>query len=312
MKHIVLSNGTLAVPCTMKKRNFMTHLLYLFRGDRFRVDFARLGEVRSLIPPHVHILALTATATKATRKIVMKRLSMKSSEIVSVTPDKPNLIYLVQDKPNTIEDAVSPLIEKLRLHQLPSNHKIIIFCRTYDECSKMYRLFKLFLGINFTEPVGAPDLARFRTVDMFCKCTEVSVKECIVSSFCNPSSPLRVVIATIAFGMGLDSPCVRQTIHWSPSSQLEDYVQETGRSGRDGELSPAALYFTKADQQNAGKCMMDYCRNTSDCRRKLLFEGFDGSNQLTPPCSKCTCCDICAKQCDCGKCNDKISHFVLL
>ena len=88
-----------------------------------------------------------------------------------------------------------------------------------------------------------------------------------------------MVIATIAFGMGLDSPYVRQTIHWGPSSQLEDCVQETGRSGCDGELSLAALYFTKANQQNTSKCMMDYCKKTSECRHKLLFEGFDGSNQ---------------------------------
>lgn len=56
-------------------------------------------------------------------------------------------------------------------------------------------------------------------------------------------------MATIAFGMGLDSQCVRQVIHWGPSSQLEDYVQETGRGGRDGGLSLAILYFAKADQQ---------------------------------------------------------------
>lgn len=72
------------------------------------MDFARLGEVRSLIPPHVNILALTAIATKATRKVVVKRLSMKSPEIISVTPDKPNLMYLVQTKPNSIEEAVLP------------------------------------------------------------------------------------------------------------------------------------------------------------------------------------------------------------
>lgn len=182
----------------------------------------------------------------------------------------------------------------------------------YDECSKMFRLFTSQLGSNFTEPVGAPDLAKFRAVGMFCKCTEISVKECIISSFCNPASPLRVVIGTIAFGKGLDSPCVRQTIHWGPSSQVEDYVQETGRSGRDGGLSLAVLYFTKADQQSTGRCMMDYCRNTSECRCKLLFEGFDGSNQLTGPFSKCTCCDICVRNCECGECNDRISHFVFM
>ncbi len=282
------------------------------RGDAFRVEFARLGEVRSLIPPHVNVLALTATATKATRKAVIKRLSMKSPEIISITPDKPNLLYLVREKPEELENAMTSLIEKLRKHELPADHKIIIFCRKYNECSQLYRLFKSQLGSHFTEPIGAPDqLARFRTVDMFCKCTEVGVKESIVSSFCNSASPLRIVIATIAFGMGLDSPCIRQVIHWGPSSQIEDYVQEVGRGGRSGKVSLAVLYFKKADQQNTSKCMMDYCRNTSDCRRKILFEGFDGSNQLTPPSSKCACCDVCSKSCGCGKCQDILSQFVL-
>ena len=229
---------------------------------------------------------------------------MRSPKIISITPNKPNLLYLVRDKPERFE-AMLPLMEKLQANQLPSNHKIIIFCRKYDECSKIYRLFKSRLRDNFTEPIGAPDLARFRKVDMFCKCTVVGVKETIVSSFCNPASPLRVVIATIAFGMGLDSPCVSgQIIHWGPSSQIEDYVQETGRSGRDGKLSLAfaVLYFAKADQQNVSKCMMDYCR------REKLFEGFDGSNHLTPPFSKCTCCDVCSKNCDCGNCLNDYYH----
>ena len=112
----------------------------------------------------------------------------------------------------------------------------------------MYRLFKSQLRKAFTEPVGAPDLAIFRKVDMFCRCIEIYVKESIVSSFCDPPSPLKVVLATIAIGIGLDSPCVQQVIHWGPSSQLENYVQETGRSGHDGELSVAMPFFAKSDQ----------------------------------------------------------------
>ena len=208
------------------------------------MEFARLGEVRSLIPPHVNVLALTATATKATRKAMVKKRSMKSPEIISITPDKPNILYIVRDKPDTINEAMLPIIKKLQGNLVPTDHKLI-FCRTYDECSRMYRFFKSQLGDKFTHPIGAPDLARFWVVDMFCKCTELSMKESIVASFCDPASPLRIVVATIAFGMGLDSPCIRQVIHWGPSSQLENYVQETGRSGRDCELSLAVLYFKR-------------------------------------------------------------------
>ena len=69
---------------------------------------------------------------------------------------------------------------------------------------------------------------------MYTKRTESDVKESIISSFCIQFSRLLVVIATISFSMGLDSPFVRQVIHWGPSDTIKDYVQETGSCGRDG------------------------------------------------------------------------------
>lgn len=70
----------------------------------------------------------------------MKRLNMKNPEVISLTPDKPNLKYILRDKPKTIEEALLPIVENIRHHQLPPNYNIIIFCRKYDECSMMYRL----------------------------------------------------------------------------------------------------------------------------------------------------------------------------
>ena len=80
------------------------------------------------------------------------------------------------------------------------------------------------LNKQFTEPVGAPDLARFRLVDMFSACTHPDVKESIVSTFSIPHSTLRVVVATIAFGMGIDCPNVQRVIHWGPSMDVELYL----------------------------------------------------------------------------------------
>ena len=79
------------------------------------------------------------------------------------------------------------------------------------------------LNKQYTEPVGAPDLARFRLVDMFSACTHPDVKESIVSAFSIPHSTLRVVVATIAFGMGIDCPNVHRVIHWGPSTDVELY-----------------------------------------------------------------------------------------
>ena len=89
------------------------------------------------------------------------------------------------------------------------------------------------LGEHFTVPVGAPHLPKFRLIDMYTACTRQAVKESILTSFCNPQSNLRVITATIAFGMWIDFPNVRQILHWGPANDIELYKQETGRAGRD-------------------------------------------------------------------------------
>jgi len=126
---------------------------------------------------------------------------------------------------------------------------------------------------------------------MYTKCTETNVKESIISPFCLQSSPLRIVIATIAFGMGLDSPFVRQVIHWGPSDTIEDYVQEMGHCGCDGKLACSRSLFAKANQQSPKKGRIEYCKNTVQCRRNLLYQDFDDADNITAPPTKCTCCE---------------------
>ena len=91
-----------------------------------------------------------------------------------------------------------------------------------------------------TEPIGVVDIARFRLVDMFTACTISSVKESILRMFCE-DCVLRIVVATVAFGMGLDCPNVRHIVHWGAPC---DVVQETGRAGRDGLPAKASLFNT--------------------------------------------------------------------
>ena len=119
------------------------------------------------------------------------------------------------------------------------------------------------LSKEFTEPVGAPDLARFRLVDMFSACIHPDVKEAIIIGFSTPHSNLRVVIATIAFGMGMDSPNVRRVIHWGPSADVELHLQETGRAGRDMLPSQAMLYHGGEGviARNLSDGMKEYCAN---------------------------------------------------
>ena len=83
------------------------------------------------------------------------------------------------------------------------------------------------LGREFTEPVGAPDLPQFRLVDMFHSSVDIEIKENILLNFSKPSQ-LRIVISTVAFGMGIDCPDVRQIVHLGPPEDVESYIQETG------------------------------------------------------------------------------------
>jgi ATP-dependent DNA helicase RecQ len=124
-----------------------------------------------------------------------------------------------------------------------------------------------------------------------------------------PETQLRLVIATVAFGMGIDCPHVRQIIHVGPPDNLEAYIQESGRAGRDGSNSLAVLFLIKGmlgKYVNAD--MKNYITNSSLCRRNLLFNNFEGYFTADFP-TRCACCDICAENCSCGRC-DHESFFL--
>ena len=87
---------------------------------------------------------------------------------------------------------------------------------------------------------------------MLTSVTEDTVKTNIIQNFISSEGCCRVVIGTIAFGMGLDSPNVRNVMHWGPSSDIESYVQESGRVGRDGEPANATLFYADTDFSGGG------------------------------------------------------------
>ena len=106
----------------------------------------------------------------------------------------------------------------------------------------IYLFFKSRLRQQFTHPIGAPDQSRHCLVDMFTSCTHPDVKNEITKYFNNISAKLRVLIATIAFSMGLDCPDVHHVIHWGSSTDVEMYLQETGQAGRNGNKAIAILH----------------------------------------------------------------------
>ena len=124
----------------------------------------------------------------------------------------------------------------------------------------IYLFLKSRHGAEITEPIGAVDFARFRLVDMFTACTTATVKRTILELFCKSDSNLRIIVATVAFGMGLDCPNVRSVIiHWGPSGDIEQYLQETGRAGRDGLPAEAVLYNVGLHGIAIEESMKVYC-----------------------------------------------------
>ena len=217
----------------------------------------RIGEIRSLLPDQARIMALTATATEKLRKTASSIIGLRDEVVVSKSPCKNNIMYVVVESA-AIEEVFMPIAK--RLHEDRSSYpRTLIYCRSYTDCSNIYLSLKNFLGKHTTEPAGAPDIPGFRLVDMYMSCTEVVIKDKIEQLFMM-DSPLRVVIATTAFGLGIDCPDVRHVINFGLPSDIESYVQETGRAGRDSLPSLATLVKKNNQWKICGKAYERLCK----------------------------------------------------
>ena len=275
---------------------------FCFRGSQFRKEFSKLGDLRGYFSSSINFMALTATAALKTRKEVTRLLGMKNPITIIRSPEKSNIYYSVRKKEDEVGVQLHYIIDELREHRAQTD-KTIIFCRTYKDCTELYLMFKRKLKGSITEPPGYPDVTPFRLVDMFHACNSSSVKSGILTSFISDSR-LRVLVATVAFGMGIDCSDVRRIIHWGPPSDIESYIQETGRAGRDGKQAHAILFYSRRDlsQPYIEEDMVNYCLNTSTCLRLSLFKNFDYSCDLSKNVCTCTCCDFCAMICECNNC----------
>lgn len=248
-------------------------------------------------------MALTATTTKSIFDVVTQRLAMVNPILIGCSPNRPNIQFSV--RPYLALNNFSELLaDKLRIQKV-LYPKTIVFCQSFVDCYQLYEALRLKLKKDFTYPVGFPDLHQFRLVDMFHGGCMIYVRENIISSFTKVDSTLRIVIATSSFGMGIDCPDIRQVLHWGTPHSVEEYVQETGRAGRDNEDASATL-FPRA-RHAITDIMKEYSQNKAICRRRILFESFlfykQSENQST--CS-CNCCDICEITCKCTCC----SHYL--
>ncbi len=250
-------------------------------GHDFRPEYRRLNLLKKIFPD-VPIIALTATATPKVREDTIKQLAINGCRTYVASFNRENLFYRVREK----KETYNSLLQYLRKKKGDSG---IIYCqsrRTVDSLTTKLRKD----GFNaLAYHAGLSDLQRGKNQDMFIK------------------DRTNIIVATIAFGMGIDKPNVRFVIHYDLPKNLEGYYQETGRGGRDGLECECLLFFSRGDKykieyfikQKEKKedrdialrqlmDMVDYCE-TSTCRRKVLLRYF-GEDTPQDNCGKCDIC----------------------
>jgi bloom syndrome protein len=252
-------------------------------GHDFRPDYKALGEVISQFPS-VPIMALTATATQLVQADVIANLGIQGCRKFSQSFNRPNLSYEVKEKSKGVVASIAELIKSKY-----AKKSGIVYCLARKTCESVAQKLTS-LGVRAHHYHAAMDSAERSEVQMKWQRNEY-----------------HVIVATIAFGMGIDKADVRFVIHHSLPKSLEGYYQETGRAGRDGLRSGCYLYYMYGDCKTLKKMIEDgdgsreqkqrqhdmlrnviqYCENKSDCRRAQVLSYF--SEQFRPENCMGTC-----------------------
>ena len=246
---------------------------------------------------------MTATATIKTKTVIVEYLELIADPLcIESSPEKENIRYAVQ--PTATDDLTvtfSWLMQELK-EKRELCDKYLIFCRSRIVVQKLYRMFVNEFEDEQYIPGCAINDDRNRLFAMYHSQTQPEVKSSVQTSFTSADGTVRIVFATIAFGMGVNVQKLYTVIHYGPSDDLDDYVQESGRVGRDGKQSHAIILKHRyaLSGSRLTKTMKDYVKNNETCRRVALFSVFPG--EVTPLVNKHLCCDICHSNCSCKDC----------
>ena len=285
-------------------------MLHLFlcncRGSDFRKDYGKLGVLCALFPD-VPVIAMTATASQADIKHIQDSLGLKSCKRIIANPDRKNIFYKKSFRHGQDVDAIQailmPIAEGLLEEKI--NYPLTIVYVPLRLCGFVYKMFEHVLSAEQYYPLGSASIPANRLFAQFHAPQTTEMKDEILKQLCSGRSTIRVVFATVAIGMGVDIPDIRQVIHVGPPSTVKAYFQETGRAGRDGKHSSAHLHYNNRDigKNRVGMQddMRDYCSSDKICLRKLLLKSLDyEQDEFVEPLH--LCCGVCEKECNCSMC----------
>ena len=236
------------------------------------------------------MLALTATSGPSSRRKIMKQLCFTANaEVIVESPDRNNIKISSKCIPNNyrFESVFAWLLDNMKTmkEKMPRH---VIFCETISDVAKLFSEFSKHFG------------TKCEWIDMFHSKTNDKVKDKIRNDM-TIDGKIRLLICTNSAGMGVNFHGLHNIIHYGLPREMDTFVQQMGRCGRDGEFSNELILYKnhKGHLKKVESDLVKLAKNDSECRRYILCNAYLLDKTVISPIHNC--CDICEKNCKCGE-----------